>query len=170
MFLLWASCWLVAAATLRAAEPPPTAKPDAATPAGASDPVARELLDLRRAIGGSVLDGSTFAPVAEGADRTKSPASDEKCFVENIQKLARLPRQMMTDAGAIPPKSAAHGREPISAEQQSSLRVSARGLDHLAADLEDAGLYEQADHMRQVAGELRRTARTTAAVNAPISR
>ena len=170
IFLSLASCWLVAAATLKAAEPPASAKPDAATPAGASDPVARELLDLRRAIGGSILEGSAFAPVGGGADRTKAPASDEKSFVENIQKLARLPRQMVSDAGATTPKPATQGGEPISADQQASLRVSARGLDHLAADLEDAGLYDQADRMRLLAGELRRSARTTVAVDSPFSR
>ena len=78
----------------------------------------------------------------------------QRDFERELNDLATAPRRVQV-AKALP-------SECETSRVCESLRKAARKLDSVAADLEDTGLYHEADRIRASAGELRLRARTMA--------
>lgn len=135
-------------------------------------PEACEINAVRERLGGSVVRGRVF-------DGEPSAAADQAHFDRFIDEFMNRPAT--ADAHYVPgiseppanhrvapahlpvPIGPSHllrnyEHDPLQAASEQ-LRASARNLDSTAADLEDAGKYEEADRLRVMAGQLRSEAR-----------
>ena len=124
--------------------------------AGATDRVGQqsEIVDqineIRRQMGGGVAEQlkGMFDDSGRGVEQLQHD------FETELNDLATAPRRTQV-------------AKPLDYECETSrmcvsLRKAARELDSVAADLEDIGLYKEADKIRASAGELRTRARTVA--------
>lgn len=152
--VLWTAC--VASTKVSRAEEPIIAPQ---TPARIVDPMAREILSIRRAMGGTVLKGTPFdsAGTTTGSESKDVPATvtDEQRFADVVERLAERPRE----SGLKPVHTSTAPTVSRSFNRRMVLRNSARRLDELAAEFEDQELYQQADELRGVAARYRAAAR-----------
>lgn len=149
-------------------EKPATSPPPQKTPA--ADPAVQELLDIRKALGATPLQGTLFAEPEAGG----SLPGQEQIFAETLRQLQRqgaaLPAQRPSLSPVLPPLATpaleSKAEPSRSVVAQAKLRMTARQLDELAANLEESALYLEADRLRDEAQLLRLAAReidTTAA-------
>lgn len=173
-----AGCWCMVGDQIRAEEPAAVADAEA-------DSAAELILRLLEEPGGSVLSGTEFAPADEAppreADATPGLTSEgirRRMLTGQIQQWAAEARRRPRRAGMSPvdaplpctaeeeaTPSAFDSIEEIGSETAHPsgpvqvLRRAARRLDRLAAELEDACLYVEADELRGHAQELRERGR-----------
>ncbi|WP_254512438.1 hypothetical protein [Anatilimnocola floriformis] len=129
----------------------------------------RELTEAQRRIGsvvkGTIFDGIGGSTDAERRQIWQRMAQDAKAAD------AALEKQIVSQIQQQPVQRVASESGPFNLLQSYSqpvnpthvaiaqLRLSARNLDQAAADLEDAGKYDEADRIRASANRLRREAR-----------
>jgi hypothetical protein len=113
---------------------------------------ASELEGVRERVGGGIFRGTLFDGNQE-QDRALFQQALARWEAE--QQPQACPRVIEWPAQ---PAQYAPSPNPMQAASEQ-LRVSARNLDSVAADLEDAGKYAEADRLRASAKKLRREAR-----------
>jgi hypothetical protein len=121
----------------------------------------REMQGVQKRLGGSVLDGTFLA-----GDHAKDQAEQLRIWQQwEHERLANESAQTQrvsddgeteTLPGNLPWLPSA---DPLQAAAEH-LRASARNLDLVAADLEDAGKYKEADRLRSRAQQIRNDARS----------
>lgn len=128
----------------------------------------RAIEGIRERIGGSVLKGTFLEGKAalDDAEFRRKAAEWEREFMEGshlgVHDVPGIsgPHNLAPSSHAHLPAPVQYSEplDPLQAATQQ-LRVSARNLDLLAADLEDAGKFKEADRLRASAQKLRREAR-----------
>ncbi|HEY4310764.1 MAG TPA: hypothetical protein VGN12_15040 [Pirellulales bacterium] len=122
---------------------------------------AREILKLRRAVGVNPIAGTMFdQPSREtdawAEDQSKAAASDERTIAEAI-------RQFEEEDDAVPSTSAEYKNWPAPETPNPwaahLLRPAERHLAEAAELLEQAGQYDRADAVRELATQVRQDAR-----------
>lgn len=135
------------------------------------------LVQVRERLGPNALSGTSFDDQPPGGDSEADQGDFEpssQTFVESIQALeeehaAESTSQRPGDCPAASSLCAAAGPQPSGEEpaldaDQAALRIeilrkSSRELSRTAELLEEADLFEQADEIHRIAGELREQAR-----------
>lgn len=128
----------------------------------------RAIEGIRERIGGSVLKGTRFEGTMDSAEFRRLATEWEKEWMERPSSMSGVhdvpgisgPSYDSPSSHAHLPAPVQHS-EPLDPLQAATeqLRASARNLDLLAADLEDAGKFKEADRLRASAQKLRREAR-----------
>jgi hypothetical protein len=139
---------------------------------------AKLLLQTMKQVRPSIIDGTIFQDSRPIDDQEAMPLEGEgsaAIIVRCIRNLeAQAEHQRMPDATAcLTTTTAPVAPSPLmtppeaTPEAVSALRQAGRDLEATANMLEERGLYDQADHLRAVAQEMRIEARTATAADHP---
>jgi hypothetical protein len=142
--------------------PAPTVLDSTPNQALANEDLVNEIQAIRKQLGGSIAE--QFNGLELG--KPGAPMSAQQVFNQELDRLAAqtlqpggLPPSALAPAGHQPPVSQSNVSRPLKLRSPASdlerttvrLRQAARQLDEIAADLEDARLFQDADEIREQA-------------------
>lgn len=138
-----------------------------------AEEMAAEILELRQRLGPGALDGTVFeSPEGEALDPAAADAARAAMRSEMESYLRWLAEQRLARQVA-PADEDQIGYLPAAPAEEigavATLQSACRSLEETAHRLEEQGLFAAADQVREVAAQLRQTARSLAGQAAPQS-
>jgi len=126
-----------------------------------------EIMAIRKRLGGGVSEQLKGFSIEMPAGKTggtqvpdrSEPMSIEEAFTKQLTRQSRNSTAQTQSANKWTLEAIAEEPAKLAQPHRESVRHAARMLEEAAAILEEANEYDQADKVRQTAGELWRTAR-----------